>query len=263
MIREFGRRYAAAGTARATAQAINNQPRFSGHGPFRFDADRNDFRFGLDHGVPYYRHTELVAPQAISQWYLGSGGNVGFHSITGMAAIDDLIKQRFEAAQELTEQLNGKYRLDAALSAQLGVLPSYTGLGMAALLPHKALDYNEGGAIRVDGLPCGSLEQRGKVLESVQGVAVKAEAFMAMKKVEGRTFIKPYRVVYVYHNQVDAVGDSTSPDMNQWKKTVSLTLEGRHFDSKKVFYLILRDAETGVEEARFDITIDLAFVNDF
>jgi len=57
--------------------------------------------------------------------------------------------------------------------------------------------------------------------------------------------------------------DSTSPDMNQWKKTVSLTLEGRRFDSKKLFQLILRDAETGVEEARFDVTIDLAFTNDF
>jgi uncharacterized protein (TIGR02687 family) len=57
--------------------------------------------------------------------------------------------------------------------------------------------------------------------------------------------------------------DSTSPDMNQWKKTVSLTLEGRGFGGKKVFQLILRDAETGVEEARFDVTIDLAFTNDF
>ncbi len=35
---------------------------------------------------------------------------------------------------------------------------------------------------------------------------------MAMKKDEGRAFIKPYRVVYVYHNQVDAVGDSASTE---------------------------------------------------
>ena len=377
---------------------------------------------------------------------------------------------RYEAAQELTEQLNGKYRFDAQLSAQLGVLPSYTGLGMAALLPHKALDYAENGTIRIDGLSCGSLEQRGKVLQAVQGVAVKAETLMSMKKDEGRAFIKPYRVIYVYHNQIDAVGDSastedhtfnavrktiddfgdlvgkivnslngnhlritadhgflfqetppgqtdknsiaskpagtllakkryllgrnlsendkayhgstevtagagggmefwvpkganrfhfvggsrfvhggampqeilvpvlrvhhvketgkasktktrtvgvsvlgsnfkvttnrhrfqliqtepvgervkpvtlkvgiyegddpvtnvdsmtfdnSSSDMNQWKKSISLTLEGRHFNSKKVYDLILRDAETGVEEARFDITIDLAFTNDF
>jgi len=119
---------------------------------------------------------------------------------------------RYEAARELASQINGKYRFDADLSVQLGVLPSDTGLGMAALLPHKALEYNESGAIRVDGLPCASLEQRAEVLESVQGVAVKAEAFMAMKKDEGRAFVKPYRVVYIYHNQIDAVGDSASTE---------------------------------------------------
>ena len=57
--------------------------------------------------------------------------------------------------------------------------------------------------------------------------------------------------------------DSTSPDMNQWQKTVSLTLLGRQFDRKRVYQLLLRDAETGVEDARFDVTIDLAFTNDF
>ncbi|MCU7886136.1 MAG: BREX-1 system phosphatase PglZ type A, partial [Candidatus Thiodiazotropha sp. (ex Lucinoma annulata)] len=57
--------------------------------------------------------------------------------------------------------------------------------------------------------------------------------------------------------------DNTSNDMYQWQKSISLTLEGRRFDSKRVFTLILRDTETGVEEARFDVTIDLAFINDF
>ena len=40
---------------------------------------------------------------------------------------------RYEAAQELTSELNGKYRFEARLSSQLGVLPSYTALGMASL----------------------------------------------------------------------------------------------------------------------------------
>ena len=48
---------------------------------------------------------------------------------------------RFEAAQELTTELNGKYRFEATLASQLGVLPSYTALGMASLLPHKTLAY--------------------------------------------------------------------------------------------------------------------------
>ena len=114
---------------------------------------------------------------------------------------------RYEAAQELTAQLNGRYRFDAKLDCQLGVLPSYTGLGMAALLPHDRLGFDASGNPRVDGLPCGSLEQRAKVLASVDGIAVKADRFMAMKKDEGRAFIKPYRVVYIYHDRIDAIGD--------------------------------------------------------
>jgi PglZ domain len=57
---------------------------------------------------------------------------------------------RYEAAQELTAELNGKYRFGAVLSSQLGVLPSYTALGMASLLPHKSLSY-KGADVLVDG----------------------------------------------------------------------------------------------------------------
>ena len=119
---------------------------------------------------------------------------------------------RYEAAEELTGQLNGRYRFEAELAAQLSVLPSYTSLGMAALLPHKTLAYADNGSIQIDGLPCASLDQRKKILESVDGVAIKAEEFMGMKKDAGRHFIKPYRVIYIYHNKIDAVGDSASTE---------------------------------------------------
>ena len=114
---------------------------------------------------------------------------------------------RFEAAQELTDELNGTYRLTAKLDSQLGVLPSYTALGMAALLPHKRLDYNDSGAVLVDSQSSMGLEQRRKILESVQGIAIKADDLLAMKKVEAREFIKPHRVVTIYHNRIDATGD--------------------------------------------------------
>jgi uncharacterized protein (TIGR02687 family) len=57
---------------------------------------------------------------------------------------------RYEAAEELTAELNGKYRFEATLTSQLGVLPSYTALGMASLLPHKTLAY-KGIDVLVDG----------------------------------------------------------------------------------------------------------------
>ena len=41
---------------------------------------------------------------------------------------------RFEAAEELSRIINGRNKYEASLSTLLGVLPSYTKLGMAALL---------------------------------------------------------------------------------------------------------------------------------
>lgn len=41
---------------------------------------------------------EMAIPQAISQWYLGSGGTVGFSTITGMAALDHLMTLRKQGA---------------------------------------------------------------------------------------------------------------------------------------------------------------------
>jgi uncharacterized protein (TIGR02687 family) len=90
----------------------------------------------------------------------------------------------------------------------LGVLPSYTGLGMAALLPHKQLSYADNGIVMVDGKSSSGIANRQKILDSVNGVAVKADDFMAMKKDEGRDFIKPYQVIYIYHNQIDQTADT-------------------------------------------------------
>ena len=112
---------------------------------------------------------------------------------------------RYEAAQELMTELNGKYRLEATLSSQLGVLPSYTTLGMASLLPHKTLTW-KGTDVLVDG-QSGSAGERDGILQSVQGMACRWDDLMARKKDEGRELVREKRVVYIYHNTVDAIGD--------------------------------------------------------
>jgi uncharacterized protein (TIGR02687 family) len=112
---------------------------------------------------------------------------------------------RYEAAQELTAELNGKYRFEATLSSQLGVLPSYTALGMASLLPHKTLAY-KGTDVLVDGRSSVANE-RDAILKAVGGLACKYDELMAKKKDEGREFVKDKRAVYIYHDVIDAVGD--------------------------------------------------------
>lgn len=121
---------------------------------------------------------------------------------------------RYEVAAELTDALNEKSRFDAKLSSQLGVLPSYTSLGMAALLPLTSLDYKANGDVEVNGKPTASFEQRSKILADVSGTAIKAVDLLAMSREAGREFVKPYRLVYVYHDQIDASGDTASTESN-------------------------------------------------
>lgn len=123
---------------------------------------------------------------------------------------------RFEAAEELNRTINGKYRLKAAIEPMLGVLPSYTALGMASLLPHKTIEIKDSANadVLIDGKSAGSTEQRAAVLSQHEGTAIKADALLSMSKDKGREFVKPHRVIYIYHDQIDAVGDKAVSESN-------------------------------------------------
>jgi len=119
---------------------------------------------------------------------------------------------RYEVAEELSRVLNGKYRFEAELQSQLGVLPSYTALGMASLLPQQALAYKPNCDVLADGKPTSSMQQRQEILTSVDGLAVKAEDLVALSKEAGRDRVADHRVVYVYHNEIDARGDAAATE---------------------------------------------------
>lgn len=119
---------------------------------------------------------------------------------------------RYEAAQELTQELNGKYRFTATLGSQLSVLPSYTALGMASLLPHKMLVYDAKGNVLVDGRPCASSDQRNDILAAVDGIALKADDLLKMKKEEGRDAVAGKKVVYIYHDEIDSRGEKAATE---------------------------------------------------
>lgn len=120
---------------------------------------------------------------------------------------------RYEVAEELARTINKKACLRAELQAQLGVLPSITSLGMAALLPHDALSFKSGSAeILVDGLPAATLEQRDAILARKGGKAIKADDLVAMKAEEARAFVRETRLLYIYHNHIDSTGDSAASE---------------------------------------------------
>lgn len=121
---------------------------------------------------------------------------------------------RYEAAVELRDRINVKRYSEAKLSSQLGVLPSYTTLGMASLLPHQTLEYREGVSddVFVDGKSTKGSDNRNRVLSSYNGMAVQAETVKAWSREEGREALRDQQLVYVYHNVVDARGDSASTE---------------------------------------------------
>ncbi|ATX77099.1 BREX-1 system phosphatase PglZ type A [Reinekea forsetii] len=115
---------------------------------------------------------------------------------------------RYEAAVELEQRVNEKRNSKATLTSQLGVVPSYTTLGMAALLPHTTLDYKaDSDDVLVDGLSSQGTQQRNKILAQYDGMAITAETLRSWSRDEGRQALKDQYLIYVYHNVVDAIGD--------------------------------------------------------
>ena len=120
---------------------------------------------------------------------------------------------RYEVADELGSLIRREDRFDAVLDAVLGVLPSYTQLGMAALLPHSTLKHSaDAKTVLADDQPTNSTALRSKILEGVGGSAIQAEDFKAKTAEERRELYKANRVLYVYHNRIDSMGDKAGTE---------------------------------------------------
>lgn len=132
---------------------------------------------------------------------------------------------RYEAAQELHQRLQGEYRIDAELDAMLGVVPSYTALGMASLLPHHELDYSASGDVLVDGKSStGTPARNAHLSAAVEGMACQASDLLPMTTAQARDFTDGSRVIYIYHNVIDARGDNAATE-NQTFEAVEQCLE--------------------------------------
>lgn len=115
---------------------------------------------------------------------------------------------RYEVADELGTRIRREDRFDAELGAVLGVLPSYTQLGMAALLPHRTIGHSgKNDLVNVDGQPAGGTANRNKILAAVDGFAITAEDVLALDRDALRELYQAHQVLYIYHNRIDATGD--------------------------------------------------------
>lgn len=116
---------------------------------------------------------------------------------------------RYEVALDLTEQLLRETKGSAKISAMQSIFPSVTKFGMAALLPHQKLEFTQDGRVLCDGQSTDGTENRSRILSTVhkEDVAVSYKTLLSMTKAEHDALIGGAKVVYIYHNTIDAVGD--------------------------------------------------------
>lgn len=117
---------------------------------------------------------------------------------------------RYECGVELSERLSARYEVQT--QAMLSTVPSYTQLGMAALLPNQQLAIDPGTLhASCDGADATGSANREKILNAggVDAVVVRAKDVLARHDL-GRA--SKAQLAYVYHNEIDHVGDDLASE---------------------------------------------------
>lgn len=163
---------------------------------------------------------------------------------------------RYEVAAQLASRLERETKGSVEIASMQATFPSVTMFGMAALLPHRQLSLDAGPAgvaVRADGLPTATTEERQELLRRAvpDGVCVQAAKLINARRSERRALVGDATVVYVFHNQIDATGEGR-------------TTEGRVFEacSGAVDDLValVRIATNDLHFTRVLVTADHGFI---
>ncbi|ALF21603.1 BREX-1 system phosphatase PglZ type A [Fusobacterium animalis] len=121
----------------------------------------------------------------------------------------------YEISQKLRKEANVK---EIKIEAMLTDLPSRTFLGMANLLPcKKERDIDLVSAkVLIDGINSQGTENREKILKTSceESSAISFDNFYKLNRVKQEEFIKGKKVIYIYHDSIDAIGDKAKTENN-------------------------------------------------
>lgn len=127
---------------------------------------------------------------------------------------------RYEIAYDITEKLKKEANIrEINLEAMLTDLPSRTFLGIANLLPYKKekkVDLISTKVI-IDGIDSQGTENREKILKATcdEASAISYNDFMEkMNRAKQEEYIKGKKVIYIYHDTIDAIGDKGKTENN-------------------------------------------------
>lgn len=128
---------------------------------------------------------------------------------------------RFEAGQELYQQLTFEKRFDGEMDWMQTDLPSITKIGVANLLPHQIVSLDKKGSVKVDNQTISGLSSRQKALEkeTKAALAVHAKQLTHMNRSNLRQTFKGKKLIYIFHDIIDAVGDNQKTEDSVFQAT--------------------------------------------
>ncbi|MFB9056532.1 BREX-1 system phosphatase PglZ type A [Mariniflexile ostreae] len=135
---------------------------------------------------------------------------------------------RYEAGYELLSEMHGDTKNTAEMRYMLASIPSKTNIGMAQLLPGNEKLFNDGD-IKIDGVSSAST-YRSKILEmfNPNSKAIQYGTLDGLGRPEIREIFKN-DVVYVYHDVIDATGDTRASERRTFDAVEDAVFELKKF----------------------------------
>ena len=128
---------------------------------------------------------------------------------------------RYETMVEMEQRIAQINRMVTTMNTpMLSTQPSYTQLGMAALLPNRELSYDkQQDEVFADGISTKGTENRKKVLcNKVQrSLAIAAKDFLEITS--PKTYFKDFDLIYIYSNKIDFKGDKRETEGEVFQAT--------------------------------------------
>ena len=159
---------------------------------------------------------------------------------------------RYEVALELKDKLNVQLRGSTEIKDLVGLVPSCTKIGMAALLPHTTLNYNQG-IVSCDGINTQGIKNREKILQNKNkdSTAISYKDLVKLTRQQKRDLFRGMNVVYIYHNKIDDVGDNANSE-NEVFSACKTALDE--------IYDLINDLTNAISLANIVVTADHGFI---
>lgn len=118
---------------------------------------------------------------------------------------------RYEAGKELYNKIIQLGWFEGEISFIQSTIPSYTQLGMAALLPQNSLALNSDKVetVYADGKPTAGSDNRRKIIQDYpknKGTVILASEFLETHLDNAKDLVKNHDFAFIYHDEIDNAG---------------------------------------------------------